>query len=65
MPVGALIAGPIALATDVRSALWLSAVFGLMNPFILQFSPVGRLNQSPVRNEVEDRPLATHSEREF
>jgi MFS family permease len=65
MPLGALIAGPIALATDVRSALWLSAIFGLIGPFILQFSPVGRLNQNPVSDEVEDRPLAAPSEREF
>jgi predicted MFS family arabinose efflux permease len=65
MPLGALIAGPIAEATDVRSALWLSALFGLINPFILQFSPVRRLTRNPVSEGGEDLPLAAGNEREF
>jgi MFS family permease len=47
LPLGALLAGPIAEATDARTALWISALGGLINPFILQFSPVRWLKQPP------------------
>ncbi len=47
LPIGALVAGPIAEATDIRTALWISAILGLINPWILQFSPVGQLKQLP------------------
>jgi predicted MFS family arabinose efflux permease len=47
LPLGALVAGPVAEATDVRTALWISAILGLINPWILQFSPVRRLKQLP------------------
>jgi predicted MFS family arabinose efflux permease len=49
LPLGALIAGPIAEATDVRTALWISALAGLANPLILQFSPLRRVNRAPAR----------------
>jgi MFS family permease len=65
MPLGALIAGPIALATDVRAALWLSALLGLINPFILQFSPVRRLRRNPVDATVDDLSPETRIEAEF
>jgi MFS family permease len=47
VPVGALLAGSIATATDVRTALWISAVGGLVNPAILQLSAVRRLKTMP------------------
>jgi predicted MFS family arabinose efflux permease len=53
MPLGALLAGPIALATDVRTALWASALFGLSNPFILAFSALRPLHRSPALNDAE------------
>jgi len=40
LPLGALLAGWIAAATDVRTALWLSALGGLANPVILQLSAI-------------------------
>jgi predicted MFS family arabinose efflux permease len=43
LPLGALIAGPIATATGVRTALWISAVVGLAAPLILQLSAVRRV----------------------
>ena len=47
VPVGALLAGSIATATDVRTALWISALGGLANPVILQLSAVRRLKAMP------------------
>jgi predicted MFS family arabinose efflux permease len=47
MPIGALIAGLIAQATAVRTALWISAVAGLLNPIILWFSALRRLKRPP------------------
>ena len=43
LPLGALIAGPIATAAGVRDALWISAVIGLAAPLILQLSAVRRV----------------------
>jgi predicted MFS family arabinose efflux permease len=43
LPLGALIAGPIAAATGVRTALWISGVVGLAAPLILQLSAVRRV----------------------
>ncbi len=43
LPLGALIAGPIATAAGVRAALWISAVIGLAAPLILQLSAVRRV----------------------
>jgi hypothetical protein len=43
LPLGALIAGPIATATGVRTALWISAILGLAAPLVLQFSAVRRV----------------------
>ena len=48
MPLGALLAGLIAAATDIRTALWISALGGLINPLLLCFSPIRRLNHSPL-----------------
>jgi MFS family permease len=48
MPLGALVAGLIAQATDVRTALWISVILGLINPLILQFSPLRRLKEVAV-----------------
>ena len=56
VPVGALLAGSIATATDVRTALWISALGGLANPVILQFSAVRRLQAMPVSSGHEPRP---------
>jgi MFS family permease len=53
LPLGALIAGPIAEATDARTALWISALGGLINPLILQFSAVRKLRQMPLGDEAE------------
>ena len=47
LPVGALLAGSIASATDVRTALWISALGGLANPVILQLSAIRRLKAMP------------------
>ena len=47
VPLGAIIAGLIAEATDARTALWLSAIGGMVNPFILRFSAVRRLRRIP------------------
>jgi predicted MFS family arabinose efflux permease len=47
VPTGALIAGLVAEATDVRTALWLSAIGGMINPLILRFSAVRRLRKAP------------------
>jgi predicted MFS family arabinose efflux permease len=43
LPLGALIAGPIATATSVRTALWISAILGLAAPLVLQLSAVRRV----------------------
>ena len=43
LPLGALIAGPIATAAGVRAALWIGAVIGLAAPLILQLSAVRRV----------------------
>ena len=43
LPLGALIAGPIATAAGVRSALWISAVIALAAPLIPQLSAVRRV----------------------
>jgi MFS family permease len=48
VPFGAIIAGLIAEATDVRTALWLSAIGGMINPLILRFSALRRLSRAPV-----------------
>jgi MFS family permease len=53
MPLGALIAGPIAEATDARTALWISAIGGLINPLILQLSAVRRLKELPKAEDAE------------
>ncbi len=47
LPLGALFAGSIAAATDVRTALWISALGGLVNPLILQLSALRRLKAMP------------------
>jgi predicted MFS family arabinose efflux permease len=47
LPLGALVAGQLAQATDVRTALWISALGGLINPLVLYLSPVRRLRQTP------------------
>ena len=47
LPLGALAAGQLAQAADVRTALWISALGGLINPLVLYFSPVRRLKQAP------------------
>ena len=41
------VAGSIASASDVRTALWISAMGGLANPVILQLSAIRRLNAMP------------------
>jgi MFS family permease len=51
LPLGALLAGPIAEATDPRTALWVGAIGGLINPLILHFSPVRRLKCVPAGSE--------------
>jgi hypothetical protein len=43
LPLGALIAGPIATATSVRTALWISAILGLTAPMVLQLSAIRRV----------------------
>jgi hypothetical protein len=43
LPLGALIAGPIATAAGVRAALWIGAVIGLAAPLVLQLSAVRRV----------------------
>lgn len=48
LPLGALIAGWIAQAADVRTALWISALGGLINPLVLYVSPVRRLKKVPM-----------------
>jgi MFS family permease len=47
LPIGALLAGSIAAATDVRTALWISALGGLANPVILQLSALRHLKEMP------------------
>ena len=47
LPVGALLGGSIAAATDVRTALWISALGGLVNPAILLLSAVRPLAVMP------------------
>jgi predicted MFS family arabinose efflux permease len=47
VPAGALIAGLVAEATDVRTALWLSVIGGMINPLILRSSAVRRLKRAP------------------
>jgi MFS family permease len=47
LPIGALLAGSIATATDVRTALWISALGGLANPVILQLSAIRSLKRMP------------------
>lgn len=55
LPVGALLAGSIASATDVRTALWISALGGLANPVILQLSALRSLNAMPPATAHEAR----------
>jgi MFS family permease len=43
LPLGALIAGPIATATDARTALWISVLIGLLSPALLWFSAIRRV----------------------
>jgi predicted MFS family arabinose efflux permease len=43
LPLGALVAGPIAAASSVRTALWISALIGLAAPLVLQLSAVRRV----------------------
>ncbi len=43
LPLGALIAGPIATVAGVRTALWISAAIGLAAPLFLQLSAVRRV----------------------
>jgi MFS family permease len=50
LPIGALIAGPIAEASDARTALWVGSVGGLIGPLLLRFSAVSRLNTLPAQD---------------
>jgi hypothetical protein len=43
LPLGALIAGPVATAAGVRAALWISALGGLAAPLVLQLSALRRV----------------------
>ncbi len=56
LPIGALLAGSIASATDVRTALWISALGGLVNPVILQLSAIRTLKSMPAVASHEARP---------
>ena len=47
LPLGALIAGPIAAASDARTALWIGTIGGLIAPLLLSFSAVRRLEDMP------------------
>ena len=47
VPSGALIAGWLATATDVRSTVWIAAIGGLLVPFILLFSRIRGLRRMP------------------
>ena len=47
LPLGALIAGPIAAASDARMALWIGTLGGLICPLILHFSAVRSLVAMP------------------
>jgi hypothetical protein len=53
LPIGALLAGSIAAATDVRTALWISALGGLANPVILQLSALRHLKAMPVAGHLD------------
>jgi MFS family permease len=55
LPLGALLAGSIATATDVRTALWISAVGGLAIPVILELSAIRRLKVMPTISSHEPR----------
>jgi Transmembrane secretion effector len=56
VPIGALLAGSLATATDLRTALWISALGGLANPVILQLSAVRRLKAMPASVGHESPP---------
>ena len=47
LPLARLIAGPIAAASDVRTALWIGTIGGLIAPLILHFSAIRRLKAMP------------------
>ena len=47
VPLGALAAGGIASAVDVRAAFWISVLGGLAAPIILATSPIFRLRELP------------------
>jgi MFS family permease len=47
LPVGALLGGAIAAATTVRTAFWISALVGLVNPVVLHLSAIRRLQIMP------------------
>ena len=55
VPIGALLAGSFASASDVRTVLWISGLAGLANPVILQLSAIRYLNAMP--------PAAGHDSR--
>ena len=44
---GALVAGPLASLFDVRTAVWVGVLGGLLAPLILLVSPVARLGDMP------------------
>lgn len=48
VPLGALAAGGIASAVDVRAAVWTSVLGGLAAPVILATSPILRLRELPI-----------------
>ena len=55
VPIGALLAGSFASASDVRTVLWISGLAGLANPVILQLSAIRYLKAMP--------PAAGHDSR--
>ncbi len=48
LPAGALIAGGLATALDVRTAIWIGVLGGLFAPMILALSPIRTLQRMPV-----------------
>ncbi len=48
LPAGALIAGWLATALDVRTAIWIGVLGGLLAPMILALSPIRSLRRMPV-----------------
>jgi predicted MFS family arabinose efflux permease len=48
LPIGALLSGWLAAQVDVRTAVWIGVIGGLLSPLVVALSPIPKLQTMPV-----------------